>query len=169
MSTWFTVVLDTTPPIATIYAPYWTTTTEDAYFTVAVNEAIDLGRQEAKVIDSQGNEFPIIMAWDGEYFNGLIHSEFLQYGTAKIVVKLWDEAGNPCYTERNIQVMSNLKFFAEGSARVREINTEVLARSVTIDVLDSRGEMDMVIRLIDMDTKQRDISLKFEEVSTANG
>lgn len=94
MSSWFNLILDTTPPVVEIISPQYTAYNVHTEITVQSNENL-MNYQEIYVIDSIGERHDLTFLYDGDnfYFDAVFNDTY-SLGIATIFVRLKDDVGN---------------------------------------------------------------------------
>jgi hypothetical protein len=110
MSSYFTLELDTTPPIVEIHAPNYVINGHYLEFKVSANEKIDPGRFIAQAIDNGSNRYPIILNWeeDEQLFSGLIDTYGFVDGITNIEVTLFDNVHNQSTATKALKVYKSI-------------------------------------------------------------
>lgn len=109
MNSWFSIMLDTTPPVVTIHTPRYVMNGHYFEFRISVNEKVDPGRFEAKAVDNSGNEYPIILQYidENNEFVGLVDTFGFVDGMAEVIVTIYDETHNSTTTVQAFKILNN--------------------------------------------------------------
>lgn len=158
------ITLDTTPPTIEIYAPQYVLNGHYLEFRVTSNEALDIGRYEAKVYDHGFNSYTLTLTWDDEYkeFIGLIDTYNFVNGLAKIEVTIYDEVHNSQKAVHVFTVLKNNVHNIEINMLTMDNIITLMSRDNLINFSNMNNELRYIQKPNNIVIKTQDNSLKVE-------
>lgn len=127
MASYFTLELDTTPPLVEIFAPTYTVRGINNDVEVVANEELSLF-QEIYIIDSLGVRHDLIFSHNGDRFVGVVNFEGYPVGSASLYATVKDTLLNQSYLVYEIiDIISDL------DAMRMTVDIEDVARNIVIE------------------------------------
>lgn len=132
MPSYFTLTLDTTPPIVTIYSPQYTVQDIATEIVVQANEPL-ANWQDIYIVDSLGVRHDETFLYQGDKFVGQVSLNGYPQGISILHVRVMDEVYNKSalYTQA-IHIMAKNYFTLEIKEQSRKIEMSEQARKVEI-------------------------------------
>jgi len=141
---YFTLVLDTTPPEVEIIAPWYTTAHADTHIYIIADELLDTW-QEIYIIDSTGKRHDLIFDYKGDRLYGMVKFSQVASGIATIYARVRDEVHNiSALVGKAIDIKAGAKVFVFTTEASQNVDTALFLRNIKTE--ESNRQIDTEVR-----------------------
>lgn len=154
---YFTLVLDTTPPEVEIIAPWYTTAHADTHIYIIADELLDTW-QEIYVIDSTGKRHDFIFDYEGDRLYGMVKFSQVASGIATIYARVRDEVHNiSALVGKAIDIKAGAKVFVFTVEATMQMDVKVTMQDVTATEASQNVDTALFLRNIKTEESNRQI------------
>jgi hypothetical protein len=172
MANFFTVQLDTTAPLISIYAPAYVDMNGQTEIRIVSNELLS-SYQDIYIIDALGDKHNVIFSFDGNTeYTGMITFNNYAVGIATIHAELKDTVDNISnHATKTVRILATqdalrLQFTIVDISRnvlifdsSRAITVSDISRSLSLDEIERKLALGDISRIVTTDEKSRNLEL----------